>query len=335
MKVEIRNPKLQIRNKFEGRRFQTGESQAFLTFSFWKLFRISDFGSRIFKVVCLTLLASTLAPGQETNLLSQTNGAKTATEPGQTNELASAGDLVQTNELSASNDLGVAEEITNTPNRTNATVQIGSTPNSNRDARLRADSQALGQTRARVADNGATSAVERPATDTPLPSRNSPTRPQFSSFRLIAERNIFDPNRFPRRGPATGPAPKTIESFALVGILSYEKGTFAFFDGSSAAYKKALKVADTIAGYKLTDLTPEAVKLAAGTNQVELRVGTYLRREEQGEWTLAKGAETYSASTAATTASTVTPGVAPAGAAATTGAENDVLERLRKKREQE
>ena len=52
----------------------------------------------------------------------------------------------------------------------------------------------------------------------------------------------------------------------LVGTMTYEKGTFAFFDGSSSEYRKALKRAGIIAGYKLTSIAANSVELASGTN---------------------------------------------------------------------
>jgi hypothetical protein len=115
----------------------------------------------------------------------------------------------------------------------------------------------------------------------------------FDSFRLVVDRNIFDPNRT-RRG-SFGPvrAPRAVDSFSLVGTMSYGKGTFAFFDGSSPAYRKALTNSETIAGYKLTQITDRRVKLASGTNIVEMAVGTQLRREEEGGWTFVAQAGSY------------------------------------------
>ena len=83
------------------------------------------------------------------------------------------------------------------------------------------------------------------------------------------------------------PTPKSFDSLTLVGTMSYEKGTFAFFDGTSSEYKKALKLTDAIAGYKVTNIAPNGVKLASGTNELELSVGAQLRREEDGPWLLA------------------------------------------------
>jgi len=38
--------------------------------------------------------------------------------------------------------------------------------------------------------------------------------------------------------------------------LSYEKGLFAFFDGSSPDYRKVLKEEDTIAVFKIAEIQP-------------------------------------------------------------------------------
>jgi hypothetical protein len=151
-------------------------------------------------------------------------------------------------------------------------------------------------------------------------------KPEYTTFKLITERNIFDPNRVRRRGGPVAKA-KTVESFGLVGVMSYDKGTFAFFDGSSSAYKKAVKVADTIAGYKVTNIDANTIKLAAGTNHVELRVGMQLRREEGGDWAAAAQSETY--------ASDSTAAAAVHSDSSASGVEGDVLERLRKRRDQE
>jgi hypothetical protein len=159
--------------------------------------------------------------------------------------------------------------------------------------------------------------------------RTSPGGMDFANFRVIAEKNIFDPNRRgrTRRSETTTVKAKTAESFTLVGIISYEKGTFAFFDGSSAAYKKALKAADSIAAYRVTAIGADSVKLSAGTNQVELRVGMQMRREEEGEWQPGSVPESY---TASSNSNSSTP-----AASASSSEENEVLRRLRLKKEQE
>jgi hypothetical protein len=114
--------------------------------------------------------------------------------------------------------------------------------------------------------------------------------------------------------------------------MSYEKGTFAFFDGTSADYKKALKLTDSIAGYKVSNIAPNAVKLVSGTNELELSVGAQLRREEDGPWLLSGQSISY----AATPASTSTNGVTAATTNSDTtsgAAESDIIKRLMQKRE--
>src|SRR5205085_7839701 len=100
-------------------------------------------------------------------------------------------------------------------------------------------------------------------------STNPPGRLDFQAFKILTERNIFDPNRSSDSGPRSEPRKAArVESFALVGTLSYEKGNFAFFDGSGSAYRKALKTGDTIAGYKIAEITAAGVKLEANGKQV-------------------------------------------------------------------
>jgi hypothetical protein len=124
-------------------------------------------------------------------------------------------------------------------------------------------------------------------------STNSSLRPDYSAFKIVNERNIFNPHRYARssRVRETRPTSKA-DSFALVGTMSYEKGAFAFFDGSKSEFRKVVKPAEAIAGYTVTDIAPNSVRLAAGTNEIELKIGNQMRREEEGEWRLGGRQET-------------------------------------------
>jgi hypothetical protein len=155
-------------------------------------------------------------------------------------------------------------------------------------------------------------------------TNGTPARLDYSAFRLVAERNIFDPNRSPRSSRAPT-QPKTVDSFSLVGTMSYEKGDFAFFDGSSSDYKKVLKTNDVIAGYKLLVISPELVKIESGTNQLELRVGAQMRRREDGSWERAAGSAAYAASSTSSNQSETSA----------TGAESDVIKKMMQRREKE
>lgn len=113
----------------------------------------------------------------------------------------------------------------------------------------------------------------------------------YESFRLIAERNIFNPNRSPRRerpsnldSERSREQPVRAESFALLGTLSSDRGSFAFFDGSSSEYQQVLKPADTIAGYRIADITQSCVKLETNGRKIDLPVGMQMSRRGDEEW---------------------------------------------------
>lgn len=161
---------------------------------------------------------------------------------------------------------------------------------------------------------------------------NSSSRLDYLSFRIISERNIFNPNRSARstRGERETERPVRTESFALLGTMSYEKGRFAFFDGTSSEYRKALQTADTIAGYKIAEIAPNHVKLESTNHQaIELRVGMQMKKQNEEEWQLSVRTESSQIATSPTTSSEKT------NASSSVGEESDVLKKLMQKREEE
>ncbi len=117
---------------------------------------------------------------------------------------------------------------------------------------------------------------------------NAPTRPDYPFFSVIADRNIFNPNRYAhqtRSSRAEEPAPQAA-TFSLVGTMSYQKGTFAFFDGNSPDYRKVLQRDDAIAGYKVTAISPDSVNLDAGGKEIQMKVGALMRQDKEGGWQL-------------------------------------------------
>ncbi len=122
---------------------------------------------------------------------------------------------------------------------------------------------------------------------------NRVARPDYATFRIVTERNIFNANRIPgvvrtNRGPRNT---SRADAFRLVGIIEYNKGEFAFFDGTSSDYRKALQCQGTIAGYVLTNITAQSVTLEAEGKKIELKVGMQVRREDNGEWQLAAASD--------------------------------------------
>lgn len=149
----------------------------------------------------------------------------------------------------------------------------------------------------------------------------------FSAFRKIADRNIFNSGRSARTARA-GERPRVaqVESFTVVGTMTYAKGDVVFFDGSSGSYRRALKLGDTIAGHKVVAIATEQVELEADGKKFKLNVGGTVRREDEGPWEVSSSGVSHAVAASAPTN----------GSAESSGGEvSDVLKRLLQKRAQE
>jgi hypothetical protein len=124
---------------------------------------------------------------------------------------------------------------------------------------------------------------------------NSVDSPALQTFELIIKRNIFDPNRRAPRAKSERPVEKVhvpvVDTIALTGIMTYSKGTFAFFDGSSSMYREAVEVGDAFAGYSVKSISDKQVELEKEDQRLELKIGEQLRREDAGEWKIASNAD--------------------------------------------
>lgn len=111
----------------------------------------------------------------------------------------------------------------------------------------------------------------------------------------------------------------------------------AFFDSGTSDYRKALPLNGSIAGYTIIDITPLRVRLSISNQPpVELKVGSRMRQDPDTGWQVAD-ASSMAASTTATGTGASGSGAASATSAGSTGsaAEDEILKRLMKKREQE
>lgn len=136
----------------------------------------------------------------------------------------------------------------------------------------------------------------------------APTAP-FDTYRLVGDRNIFNPNRTGRYRDEA-PQPKT-DTISFTGVMQYEKGTFAFFDGSEAQYRKTLKVGGTVGPFTLKKISTASVEVSRDDKTFTLTMGQQFRRPEGGDWSLL-GAEQASAEAAAAAAAAQSPtNVAP------------------------
>jgi hypothetical protein len=105
---------------------------------------------------------------------------------------------------------------------------------------------------------------------------------QFSAF--ITDRNIFNKSRFSHTTRAVTPQPPSTRptpSFTLCGIMSYEKGEFAFFDGNEPNLQKVLYPTDTngIAVFTVADITTTNVVLQTADKKemVPIAIGQGMR----------------------------------------------------------
>jgi hypothetical protein len=145
--------------------------------------------------------------------------------------------------------------------------------------------------------NNAASSTSVPAQSTNTPPATNSTSPRLewasqglneAAFRIIAERNIFNANRSGGPVRLETRRPKSVETFTLVGTMAYEKGAFAFFEGSRSEFTKVLKPEGVIAGHKLVDIYANSVKIEADGKEIELPVGSQMRREDEGAWQVAE-----------------------------------------------
>jgi hypothetical protein len=183
-------------------------------------------------------------------------------------------------------------------------------------------------------------------------SNNGVPGPQdYAKFgHFIADRNIFDPNRQPHYYNSSQtyhphPIHHGMPTIQFVGTMSYNKGLFAFFSGNSSDLSQVSQVGSKVAGYTITEITPDFVALESADKKDEpkLKVGSGFQ-EENGKWVVADAiamasAESASASgssggsstsTGSTGSTSSTPAPPPS-----TGEQNDVLKRLMQKREKE
>jgi hypothetical protein len=169
----------------------------------------------------------------------------------------------------------------------------------------------------------ALAASDPPQTNSPAPAGD------FSAFRIIPERNIFNPNRSARgsrNGDDDAPRPARSETISLVGTMLYGDKQFAFFDSSSSTYKKVLKAGEAIAGYEVKEVAASGVTLDLKGEAVKMAVGQLLRREGEGEWKVGgqPAGETN-----------VSAGTSNTAGASSSEEEDEAVKRLMKKREEE
>lgn len=184
----------------------------------------------------------------------------------------------------------------------------------------------------RAADAPAKPADAAPAPAPAVRATSSGPVTGLAAFRIIEERNIFNPNRVGRTvAGADTPAPQN-DTIALVGTMNYEKGLFAFFAGSSPTYQKALHEGELIAQYTVTRIAKDSVELTRDGQKLTLAIGQALSRPPGGDWTVT----TPAVAVTAITPEAPRPAEQSASAAPAVPADaSETLKRLMEKRQQQ
>jgi len=151
------------------------------------------------------------------------------------------------------------------------------------------------------ATNAVTAEPATPAPEpAPQPSPPSSGKLDYNSFKIVLERNIFNGNRSGQRITSTRSSSQQrsvrVDAFTLVGTMLSAGAPVAFFDGSESDFRRPMKVGERIAGFEVRAILHAGVRLAQGTNTLDLEVGSGLRREDQGLWKYAHGGTAYAAS---------------------------------------
>lgn len=114
---------------------------------------------------------------------------------------------------------------------------------------------------------------------------NSAAGPDLKSFDIVIQNNIFDQSRTGLRGLNNRPRQPRIERLTLLGITGDNGLGEAVFGGNGAS-DRLLKVGDHVAGFELSRITPDCVRLSSSTNAFVLDMDNRrsLRRVDDGPW---------------------------------------------------
>ncbi|MEL0061334.1 MAG: hypothetical protein VW711_14350 [Verrucomicrobiales bacterium] len=116
--------------------------------------------------------------------------------------------------------------------------------------------------------------------------RDGGSFPSLASFKLIQERNIFDPERRkPREIRRERPVePPREESFTLLGTMSYGERILAFFEGTQRDWSGAVELGKEVAGHTLKEVGFDNVLLELKGETLALQVGAGRSRRGDADW---------------------------------------------------
>ena len=111
--------------------------------------------------------------------------------------------------------------------------------------------------------------------------------PEFSDFRIILERNIFDSERksFREAPPAvTELKEETLTAIRLGGVFATDGEYSAYCESSIPDYEGKWKKGDVIAGFTIKEINTKAVRLESEKNNIEWNIGASLVKDRDEGW---------------------------------------------------
>jgi hypothetical protein len=169
--------------------------------------------------------------------------------------------------------------------------------------------------------------------------------PEFKDFKIILDRNVFDPSRSQRssreeRTRRVQPPDRLV----LAGALIDNQRAVAFFEGSKREYNTEIQRGETIDGYVITSIRTDRIIMQKGNHRIDLPVGSSLTKRSGEDWALSSR-ETYDDSPPRYDSSekdSVTSGSIASGAQerstasnVNVGSSNDIMKKLMERRRQE
>lgn len=159
-------------------------------------------------------------------------------------------------------------------------------------------------------------------------------------YRILWERNIFDPNRVPPKPEnaeeAAPPAPEaTRDRLVLTGVLLVSNAHTAFFEGTSPAFNTHGVEGDAVGPFTLESVGMDGVVLTRDGARFSLAPGAALTGLNDAGWTVEEGAAAPRDMPATGSGTAAAPGSGAPPSGSTPAGDTDILEKLKARRQQE
>jgi hypothetical protein len=177
-------------------------------------------------------------------------------------------------------------------------------------------------------------------------SDNSSRSEGFDRYRLIVDRNIFDPSR---RASARNSesddvrdAREPAETIDLLGTWITDRQALAFVEGSRSELTGAPAQGESLAGWRIVAVRGDRVTLERDGKRLDWPIGKRIERRADGRWTLSgdsvlssKSSSASSSSSSAASSPSSSTSASSSSAPASSGSAEDLLRQMRERRQRE